>query len=185
MIQPPFEHKRAWYMVASLVALVLIVIFSVYFGIQRSSLRTDLKALQTQKKNIKSHVVTESDDEGVKVASAAVIQARLLKIEKDQLAWSKIVEKIEATIPKLKDSAQPIIDFRSYNGSNEGEISVSATTRSGAFDPFADVALLIRAFNNEPTFKNVFVPSITKSLTPEGTTVLSFGLNFKYEKQTF
>ena len=151
--------------------------FSSYFAFAASSLESKIASLSAEKEKLQAPVtVAAQDAEG----TAIDLTQALSQIETNQLSWSKIIEKIETTVPKYKDSAQPVASFRSYNGSPDGKISVSATTQAGAPDPFGDVALLVRSFAAEPSFKNVFVPSITKSITPEGAVVLSFSISFEY-----
>lgn len=181
---PPFANKRSWFLVASAVAFAAILAFSVYSKIQTSSLNRKLAALNAEKIKI-----AEEDRLGENRAASAnaalAVKDQLRKIESEQIAWSKIIEKIDATIPKLRESATPIVTFQSYNGNEDGKISVSAVTRADSADAFSDIAALIRAFVAEGAFKQVFVPSITRSINPDGAAVLSFSFNFEYQKQKF
>lgn len=182
---PLQSPPRAWYMIGALIAFVVAGGFSVFFELQQSSLSTQLAALKAQQEALSSPALQAAASATDAADAAVIVKSKLKAIQQQQLLWSKIVEKIENTIPKLKDSNDPIVNFRSYSGSEEGKISVSATTRSGSPDPFTDVALTIRAFAGDPGFKDVFAPSITKTLTPAGETILSFSINFEYIKQIF
>lgn len=172
-------------MVVGLIAFLFVGGFSLYFQSQNSSLTTRLANLEAQKKELLQNAKKEEPGVPSSAVSVLSIKMKLAEIEKKQLEWSKIIEKINSTMPKIKETGEPIVNFRSYNGNEEGKFSVSATTRKGAPEPYSDIAELIRAFNAEETFQNVFVPSINKSLTPEGDTVLSFSINFNFKKQTF
>lgn len=188
MINSLPQPKHSWFLVSSLVAFVTIAGFSVFFQIKSTAAETKLNNLKLQKENfLKAPTDAQSATEGAidEISRALLAKSQLKTIEAVQLPWSKIIEKIENTIPKEKDTSKPTIELRSYTGSEEGQLAVSATTRPLTADPFGDTANLIRAMTAEPVFKNVFIPSITKSITPEGETVLSFSINFNYVKQTF
>lgn len=179
---PPFTPNRSWFLVAAVIAFFIVVGFSGYFQFQTSSLKSRIEKLGAQKEALVKPSGDETPSPSAQTASLLGAQSSLKKIEAEQLFWSKIIEKIENSVPKLKDANQPIIVLRSYNGSEDGKIAVSATTRADSTDPFADIALTIRSFATDPAFKQVFIPSITKSLAPDGATVLSFSINFEYLK---
>ncbi|MBI2638791.1 hypothetical protein HYW83_04350 [Candidatus Peregrinibacteria bacterium] len=180
----PFTPNRSWFLVAATIAFFIVAALSGYFQFQASSLGSRIENLNAQKESLAKP--SSNDDakpsQTAQIASLMQAQASLKKIDAEQLYWSKIIEKIENSVPKLKDTNQPIIALRSYNGNEDGKIAVSATTRTDSADPFADIALTIRSFATDPAFKEVFIPSITKSLAPDGATVLSFSINFEYIK---
>lgn len=185
MIHEEFTPRRSWFMVITFVAFLAVAGFSLYFEFETSTAKNRIDELKLKKESLEKPTEEVKNNEIVLRASALAVKEQLRKIETEQLPWSKIIEKIESTVPKEKETNKPIVRFRSYNGSTEGRITVSATTQSGSPEPFADIASIIRAFAQEPSFKEVFVPSITKSLTPEGEIVLSFSINFNYQKPTF
>lgn len=168
-------------MTAAIVAFAVIAFFSIYGSLRQSSLENQVNELKNRKEALNAPLKSAEKTEGAAV-SAETIKTELKKIETEQLMWSKIIEKIENTVPRLKDANTPVVRFKSYNGTPEGKFSISGATRRGAFDPFADIALVIRTFTGEPSFKNVFVPVITKSLTPDGETVLTFSISLQYSK---
>lgn len=175
MLETIPNQKQQWFPIAVGAAFVFIALFSVYFEIRQGYLESAVLNLTNKKTELSAQLKANKIETGDTVLN---IKKQLEQIETAQLNWSKIIEKIEATAPKT-------IAIRSYNGSEEGLISASAVTKQDSPDPFADVALLVTAFNSEPSFKHVFVPSISKSLTPEGKTVLSFSVNFQYQKPNF
>lgn len=185
-IQPPLPgSNRSWFMAIAIIAFIFVAGFSIYSGLQKAGLQKDLKSLQVKKEALATPSVTLKNSPTDAAISVLAAKNALRNMETRQLQWAKVIEKIETTVPKTKDTNEPIVGFKSYNGTEDGKISVSGVTRGSAVDAFADVALLIRTFANEPAFKKVFVPTITKALTPEGMTVLSFSINFAYSKQTF
>lgn len=182
-IQQPPRSKT--FLTIGILAFVIVAAFSVYFQITAQRAKTEVQKLEARKaeldKPLSGSAVSRLND----LTAAVAIKGELQKIESAQLKWSKLMEKIDATIPKLKETQEPLITFRSYNGDANGTISVNASTRSGALDPFADTAMLIRAFAADPSFKDVFVPTITKSIGSDGNSVLNFTLSFSYLKPTF
>lgn len=177
------NQKRSWFLVSAVLALMAIAGFSIYFEVQKTSLQKRLDKL-TEQKETRAATSTEISPLD-SISNLLKADAQLDVIEKRQLSWSQIIEKIETTIPKVGSTTEPAVNFRAYNGSEEGRFSVNALTRKSAPEPFSDIANVISAFVKEPSFQNVFVPAITKSLTPEGETVLSFSINFDYKKPTF
>lgn len=181
----PLSPNRSWFLVTATVAFLMAAGFSGYFQLKNSSLQSQISDLQNQKETLEKASADAAQTQTRRVAPSLLpVKATLKSIETDQLFWSKIIEKIETTVPKIKDSNEAIIVLRSYNGSEEGKIAVSATTRGVSADPFSDIALAVRAYAADPAFRGVFIPSITKSLTPDGTTVLSFSLNLEYVHPT-
>ena len=175
MLETIQNQKREWFPIAIGAAFIFIALFSVYFEIRQSYIESAIQDLTNKKAEMETQLKANKIETG---DSALNIKKQLEQIETTQLNWSKIIEKIEANAPKT-------IAIRSYNGSEEGIISASAVTKPDSPDPFADVARLVTSFNSVPSFKHVFVPSISKSLTPEGKMVLSFSVNFQYQKQNF
>lgn len=175
--------RRSWFLVMSIVFFLAAAGFSLFFAIQQSRFSKKLATVQDeltsfQKKGVQEKGATSSSE-------LTNIKDALKNLEANQIFWSRVIEKIENTIPRLKESNEKVVTVRSYTGDEKGTVSLNASTRAGAFDSFSDIALTVKAFASEPAISEVFVPSITKTLTPEGVTVLSFSLNFKYKKQTF
>ncbi|PJC36635.1 hypothetical protein CO046_04435 [Candidatus Peregrinibacteria bacterium CG_4_9_14_0_2_um_filter_53_11] len=184
MIESEIQPKqKSWYTTGMIALFVVLMGFSLYYEISQSSLSNKIARLETQKEQLRS---TENEDRRTALrARALVVLDELNRIKSDQRLWSKVIDKIEKTIPVFStdETYEPLVSFRTYNGNEEGRISANATTRPNAADPFADVATTIKAFSLDPSFSHVFVPSITKTLTPQGETVLSFNISFEYNEQ--
>lgn len=175
--------RRSWLAAAGIIAFLAVAGFSVFFEIQQARLSKKLEGINTELKAFEDKAAEEKNS--TSSSELTVIKNALKNLEENQIFWSRVIEKIETTIPRLKETNEKVVFVRSYTGDERGIIALNASTRAGAFDPFSDIALTIKAFASEPALQNVFVPSITRTLTPEGATVLSFSLNFKYKKQTF
>lgn len=174
-------QKKSWLLTVAITAFVVTSAFSIFFGFRKSSLEGEINRLQAQKKQLESQENTSTMNAR---ARALEIKNKIEALEKTQISWSKITEKIDKTIPTEKESGKRLVQFRSYNGNAEGKISVSAATNSDSADPFNDIAQTIRAFSADGSFINIFVPSITRSLTQDGSIVLSFSMTFTYQQPT-
>ena len=174
--------ERSWFMPVSIIAFAVMAAFSIMFQLQMNGLNARVEELKAAKTKLATPFSTSGNVEGA--SAAAAVKTALADIESKQLQWSKIIDKIESTIPKGKDG-KAVVTFTSYTGGESGKFIVNAVTRDDASDPFADIATVIRTFNTEPSFKHFFIPSITKSVTPSGATVLSFSVSFEYNKPTF
>lgn len=185
-MQPPYPgSQRSWFMAIAITAFVILTGFSIYSALLKNSLQGEVNSLKVKKEALSTPAAVFQKSGADAAISVIAAKNALSRIESSQLQWAKIIDKIESTVPKLKDTAAPVVTLKSYNGTEDGKVSISAGTRSDAFDPFADISLLIRTFTNEPAFKHVFVPSITKTLTSDGSTILSFSINFEYSKASF
>ncbi len=175
------EQSKPWFVIVSVMAFAVVLFFSIYYEIQDNRIQSaisDMKAKKEELTNAKGATSLANDR-----ARALTAKEYIAELDKKQVVWSRVVEKIESVIPKNTESLQPIVVFRSYSGSNEGRLAINAITQPAAVDPFADISSTIKAFSSDPTFKNVFVPSISKSLTSEGVTILSFSMNLEYDPQ--
>lgn len=179
MINEEFsDQPKPWFIFISVAAFAVVLFFSVYYQIQQSRYSRSITQMQAQKDAlIAEHKGSDASDR----AKAVSAKDYLKEVEKNQVIWSRLIEKIEATIPRRADTLQPVLMFRSYNGSSDGHLSVNATTLPDAPDPFSDIALTLKSFSGDATFSNVFVPSVAKSLTSDGQTILSFSMNFQYD----
>lgn len=188
MIPSTFQNRRSVLLVAAVAAFIIVTCFSFYASLSRSNLEDKKVALTLEFEHLKQEALKKAEDVPATVSDILRIKQHLTTIEQRQLLWSKVIEQIERTIPKNEKTGTPIIQIRSYNGSEDGTISVSAVTQRDSQDPYSEIALLLRAFTTEPSYKNVFIPSITQTLLLDAgaeASVLSFSMNFSYQKQAF
>ena len=83
------------------------------------------------------------------------------------IVWSKVLR-------KLNDLTPVGVFFRSYGGSETGDLEIS-----GLGDTYENVADVIRILDASEDFGDVFVPSIAVGTTTDGQQVVSFGLQVK------
>ena len=169
-------------MTVAIITFVVIAAFSLTFQLQMNGLKSRVDSLKAEKTKLATPFSTSGNMAGA--SAAAAVKNALTEIEATQLQWSKIIDKIEATIPKAKDGTA-LVSFTSYTGGENGKFVVNAMTRDDAEGPFGDIVTVIRTFGAEPSFKRFFIPSITKSVTSSGAVVLSFSVSFEYIKPTF
>lgn len=180
----PFAAKRSWLLVTATIALVLSSLFSIFFEVRERNLKQQIEKIKTEKQILIKKDRGSGENKSSALEGALRVRNLIKSIEARQVLWSKIVEKIETTIPKKKDTNKKIIELKSYSGDGNGKIIMTAATRADALDPFLDTADLLAAFNAETSLRNVFIPSMTKSLTPEGNTILNFSMIFEYKKSS-
>lgn len=173
-------QKQTPYSIIPLIALIIVVGFSIYFESTAFSTEQKIDEITAKIETLSAQQKTADTREGT-LSQLELIQQKLASIESNQFFWSRIAEKIDQTVPKQKENGPQIIDIASYSGGENGRIVLNATTRADSPKPFEDIASFITAFSAEPSFARVFVPSITKSLTPEGATVLGFSANLLYQ----
>ncbi len=180
MINTTTPPNRSLFAIGTGIALAVLIALSVYLSINNRRLEGKITALTSKKDALIA--AQKSTDATEARGSALAIKLKLDELKKNSTAWSDVVKKIDHAIPRLEKSETPIINVRSYTGSEQGDIAITAVTRADSFDAFADLALALRQLVAEPAFKKVFVPAITRTLTPEGAIVLNFSINFHYEK---
>lgn len=115
---------------------------------------------------------------GDKLNAALSAKQVLDDLKSGYVEWSTVIEKILATTPKDEKTKTPIVEYTSYSGAENSDISINVRTVPGSTLPFSDVAKLIRAFEDSDYFKNPFVPAISTSTDKDGNLVLVFNFNF-------
>ncbi len=100
----------------------------------------------------------------------AVFKARktLDEIEGTEIVWSQVIK-------KLLDTTPAEVLFRSYSGSEQGDILISALSPS-----FEAAAKAIKLLGEANDFGGVFAPTITKGVDNGQQTTVSFSLRLKY-----
>lgn len=179
MLPEETPRRNSFGLVAAAALFIVTAGYSIYLGFTSGAIKENILRLETKKETI---AASRGDSAAGLRARILALQKQLTELEENQVAWSALVEKIEKTVPRRQDGT-PIAFIRSYTGGRDAALSLSFITDSNSTDPFGDIASVIRAFATEPTFSDVFVPSINKTLTPEGATVASFGMTLNYTKR--
>lgn len=165
-------------LVLGLLAVLVTAGFTAYMYFGKDSLADDAKKYDAQ-------IATTTDDlkkyqsEGSESASKA--KEALNVVKSDYIKWSSVIESILSTTPKDSETKNPLVEYTSYSGAAGSKISINARTVAESKNPFADVAALIRAFNESSDFSNPFVPSISTAFAEDGTMLLVFNFNVEYK----
>lgn len=173
--------NKPWTIIVIAALFVITAGFSIYLAIKQNFLSSEIKELQVRKESLTREINKRGSDSA---DQAEKVKDQLKKIEIAKLPWSKIIEKIESILPRIPDTNTPIIKILSYSGTDDGKITISASTREESPDPLSDIATAVRVLNEEPTFSHIFVPSISKSITQQGSSILSFSINNELRNTT-
>jgi len=124
----------------------------------------------------KAMAVVESDIEQVqdaldekteqKLDSVVIAQNTIEAVEESSIVWSSVLTRL-LTVTPLD------VFYRSYSASLDGQMSVSVLT-----DTYDSAAQLIALLDEDNTFEDVFVSSLTKGTAEAGFDVVSFGIVF-------
>lgn len=163
-------------LVLAILATTLCLASLVYFSFKRSAMESSI-AFKESSVNELSKQVAGLDGQGV--AGAYSASRVLADIDSQYLAWSGIIQRVQNLVPKTS-LGQPVVDFLSYSGGKDGLINLTVRTLSGATDPFQDTADLLKAFNKSDDFQEAFIPSITKNITQDGSTVLNYTMRMQF-----
>lgn len=119
-------------------------------------------------------------------ASDSVLAQRavnsLNQIEAAEVEWSKVLDLLNRITPVDLIEKEPIIEFISYSGREDGKLSFNVRTQASenVKKLMESVSTTIDIFNETPDFANPFVPSVSKSVNNLDQTLLTFVLNVDY-----
>jgi len=160
-------------------ALAIVVIYTIYAFWQRSSTSDQLTVLD---KSIAEYQAKVTEKENAQITQAINAKQTVNDLKKGTIEWSKVINKIRATIPK--SGSTPLAEVLSYSGSSSNDISLNMQTLSASDNPYLDVAAVIKSFSDEKLFADAFVPSISSGTNDAGKDILTFTLSAKYVAPT-
>lgn len=167
-------------LVLGIVALLVVVGFSVYLNLQKQALVEAHQKVQEENTQLNQEIETLESSK-VKVTQQA--QQWLTTIEQEEILWSSVLNRLQSLIPFDAVSKRAKITFVSYSGTSTGILSLNAQTRATSEAPFEDVSELIKSLNESSYFTRAVVPTITRGETDTGEEFLTFTLNVRYEEQ--
>jgi len=173
--------KSPLFTIIGVLAVIGIIAAGAYLFLQKGAIKKGISDLEKETQSIQKSI-DKIDIEKLQTNKKA--QDILKVIEASEITWSNVISKVQDLIP-LDENGEQTILFNSYSGSEDGTISMSATSRpdhgsESAKQAFKDVAELLSVFNNSNIFINGFVPSIAKGLSEDGSVVLSFSFSADY-----
>lgn len=158
-------------------SVLLVAGFTSYFYFARASYKEDVKKLDTQVAILEKEALKYGEKS---LESALKAKEALAVVKSDYIKWSSVIENVLSTTPKDKKTKNPLVEYTSYSGAQGSSVSISAQTVSGSQNPFEDVAKLIKAFDDSSDFSDSFVPSISTSFAEDGSMILVFNFNVKF-----
>jgi len=161
-------------LVLGLLAVLVTAGFTTYMYFGKDSLADDAKKYDSQIATITNNL-KKYQSEGSESASKA--KEALNVVKSDYIKWSSVIESILSTTPKNPETKNALVEYTSYSGAAGSKISINARTVAESQNPFADVAALIRSFNESSDFSNPFVPSISTAFAEDGTMLLVFNFS--------
>ncbi len=156
-------------------SLFIVVVYSAYSFWQKASTADQVAVLDQSIIDYQSKV---TEKENAQITQAINAKETVNDLKAGTIEWSKVINKIRATVPK--NGVLPIAEILSYSGSSTNELSLNMKTNSRSENPYLDVAAVIKSFNDNQFFNDVFVPSISSGADSSGNDVLSFMLSAKY-----
>jgi len=148
-----------------------------YTYVSKERVDENMKKYDLKIVNLESDIVQY---EGGNIEAALSAKETIDFLKGDIVNWSDVISEILDTTPKNNITRLPVADFTSYSGSQGNRLSISVRTKGNSLSPYYDVAELIRAFGDNPKFKNVFVPAISPGFTEDGKVILTFNMNVEY-----
>lgn len=144
--------------------------------------------------NLAKQSIAEAEREGISIRNqledmrrsdivAAQRGLRVLEqIQREEILWSEVLNLLLRIVPLDVAERRPLVNFISFSGSEGGRIAFNVQTNPSANvkRQLDAVATIIQTFNDSQVFYNAFVPSVSRSVTGEDQSVLSFILNVNY-----
>ncbi len=166
--------------------LLLSFIFVLGVGLAYGYYASQAQAVENQLQGIKQELAEVnnqlSDLQQSEVVSAENAIRTLDVVENEEVLWSEVLGVLQNIAPKDNAALRAMVEFTSYSGGQGGRINLNAQTY-----PSRDVRKLLDAvaktienFNDNPDFEEVFVPSISKSVSEDQEAALSFILSVVY-----
>ena len=131
--------------------------------------------------------ITEANLQLEEIQSSETVSAETAKkalsfVEKSEIKWSKLFGILLRVVPTDQSAKQKFISFNSYSANENGSLSFNGNTipSTNIKKQLDDIADTMEAFNEVSDFTNIFIPSISRSVTRNEETVLSLIFNVEY-----
>jgi hypothetical protein len=174
-MEPPARTPLLF--IFSIIVVVIVVAGAFYLYLQKSAIQDEQTRLDADIASLQNEIGAL---EAQKVQAAQMSQTWLDQITKSEILWSGVITRVQALIPVDSATQIPKIRILSYNGSQDGKITLNVRSQEAQIEPWDSVAEVLSVFNGSSYFANAYVPSITRGETDQGLKVLSFVLNLNY-----
>lgn len=164
--------------IIGLLALGVAVVWSLYLSFTKAAIINQQKSLSVELKSLDERFNALKSQ---KIEATQVIKDFLNKIEKEEVRWSNVISSLQLLTPLESASKKAKIQFLSYSGAGGGKLTMSSQTDPNSADPYADIAELLKVFNNSAVFSDAYVPAISRGMTQTGSVILSFTFDLIYK----
>jgi hypothetical protein len=170
------------------IPFLLIIAFLLVFGValaygyyysQNNVVNQQINDVETEIASVRNQLNELRDSEIV--AAQNGIRA-LETISEDEVVWSEVLSVLLRIVPLEVEERGKLVNFTSYSGSEGGQLSFNSQTNpsTNVKRQLEAVSTIIRTFNESQVFTDAYVPSISKSVTEDEESVLSFIFNVNY-----
>lgn len=173
------QNKKPMFLI---IAGVLIFAVALAFGYFFSQ----VNAAEAERDAVAREIIQAENQLEDLQSSDAVLAQRAVnsldQIKNVEVEWSKVLDLLNRITPVDLIEKQPIIEFVSYSGAENGRLSFNVRTQASenVKKLLDSVSKTIEIFNETPAFSNPFVPSVSKSVNSEDKTLLTFILTVDY-----
>ncbi len=175
------QRKSPLLFIVAIAALVGLILWSLYLALTKTAITGAQKQMASDIASLQKNVDILKEQ---KVEATQLAREWISSLDKDEIRWSGVINGLHKLVPLDVVTQKPKIQFLSYSGNRGGKLTLSAQTMEASADPFADVAELLRVFNTSSFFRDAYVPSLTRSVSQAGNTVLSFTFDVVYSEQS-
>lgn len=147
--------------------LILLVVLGIsgYSTVRQLSLN---RAVDSVNSDILERQQKIEDSEAVTLHAVYFAQQADVYLKENAIIWSDVVSKLHDITPKE-------LFYASYIGDENGKLTLQTIT-----DSVLSASKIINLLNKSGHFQNVFVPALTKGVTSDGRSVVTFNINLEY-----
>lgn len=173
------QNKKPIFLIFAAVLVFGVALAFGYFFSQVNAAEVERNALTSEIAQAENQLEELQSSDSV-LAQRAINS--LDQIKEIEVEWSKVLDLLNKITPVDLIEKQPIIEFISYSGAENGRLSFNIRTQSSenVKKLLDSVSKTIDIFNETPVFSNPFVPSVSKSVNNDDQTLLTFVLTVDY-----
>ena len=173
------QNKKPIFLIVAGILVFGVALAYGYFFSQLNATKAELASVEAEiaQAGNQLQALKKSDSVLAQRAVNSLEQITDLEVE-----WSKVLDLLNRITPIDLVEKEPIIEFISYSGAENGKLSFNVRTQASEnVEKLLDaVSTTINIFNETPDFSNPFVPSISKSVNNNDQTLLTFILTAAY-----
>lgn len=146
---------------------VIGLLYTSFLLIKSHSLKKEIARIEDQKISVQSEINKFKSQQIEEFLNA---QSLSEKVKANSIKWSTLIKRIQ-------DLAPVAVFYRSYSGSEDGVVDISALAEN-----YEAVSDTIKALKNAKEFVDVFVPGVTLGKASDGQEIVSFNLELDYNQ---